>query len=291
MEPQHTAEVREFYEHNTPRFLQLGKHGGSLNIHQALWAEDVQDQEAAVSYSNALVLRELQQLALTFPGQTLQVLDLGCGVGSSLFYLAQHWGEKGAYHGITLSPLQARIANERRKESPQGNRCEVQAADFLHLPDLPDLHFAYAIEAFVHAADPARFFQQIGQRLLPGGTLVLIDDGLTEAAASEETLSPRSRQWLRDFRAGWLAQSLIGLEELETLAGQAGLELVAQENLTPYMDLGRPRDRLIGAMIRLAGPWMRRSTYFKALTGGYAKQQCLKHGLVAYQKLVLRKVS
>ncbi|MEM7655436.1 MAG: methyltransferase domain-containing protein [Bacteroidota bacterium] len=170
-------------------------------------------------------------------------------------------------------------------------KCTFQAADFLNLPDVAPVDVAYAIEAFVHAADPARFFQQIGSQLSPGGKLVLVDDGLSERGATPERLSKQERQWLADFRAGWLAQSLISIEEAKQFAREAGLKLVSVDDLTPIMDIGRPRDQLIGLMIRIAGPWMRRSNYFKSLTGGYAKQQLLKKGVVRYQKLVFRKES
>ena len=76
---QHTEEVRKYYENNTPRFLRLGKHVGTQNIHQALWAEGVETPEEAVSYSNKLVLEVLSQLSTDFGGELIRVLDLGCG--------------------------------------------------------------------------------------------------------------------------------------------------------------------------------------------------------------------
>lgn len=114
---------------------------------------------------------------------------------------------------------------------------------------------------------------------------MLIDDFLTEGALTEN-LTQTQIQYLADFRSGWLAGSLIPEREAVKIAAAAGLRLCQSNDLTPLMKLGRPRDQFIGALRRIAAPLMRRSTYFRALNGGYAKQQCLKQGLVQYRHLV-----
>lgn len=286
---QHTEQVREYYDHNTARFLKLGKHRGTQNIHQALWAEGVQSPEEAVSYSNRLVLEELEDVAKRSGESSLKVLDLGCGVGSSILYLARNYTSKASFTGITLSSIQAEIANERKASIDNATELQFLHGDFLNLPDLPAQHLAFAIEAFVHAADPRQFFEEASKVLGKGGKLVLIDDFLAEEGTKPEQLDEQQRAWLQDFRAGWLAQSLISLSQLQQIAGQHGFTFLKDRNLTPYMEIGRLRDQFIGLMIRFAGPAMRRSTYFKSLTGGYAKQQCLKTGLVSYRQVVLRK--
>ncbi|MEM7374493.1 MAG: methyltransferase domain-containing protein [Bacteroidota bacterium] len=286
---QHTEQVREYYENNTRRFLKLGKHRGTQNIHQALWAEGVQTPEEAVSYSNQLVLEEMNNLYTQTEKQGLSVLDLGCGVGSSVLYVAEHFVGKGQFTGITLSPLQAQLAEERRQMIQLDQDVRFLAGDFLNLPDLPPQQIVFAIEAFVHAADPDQFFREVGRVLDEGGKLILIDDFMSKVGTQTDLLTDQQKNWLKDFQEGWLANSLISIQELKKLASQYGLELIKDRNLTPYMEIGRLRDQLIGVMIRFAGPAMRQSTYFKSLTGGYAKQQCLKTGLVSYRQLVLRK--
>jgi hypothetical protein len=128
----------------------------------------------------------------------------------------------------------------------------------------------------------------VAQKLKPGGKLVLIDDFLTPRG-EQGKLSQKQVGWLADFRAGWLAGSLVSEQGAVTLAAQNGLVFRESQNLTPYMKLGRPRDQLIGLLRFFAAPYMRRSTYWRALNGGYAKQQCLKSGLVEYRQLVWQK--
>ena len=285
----HAARVRAYYETNTRLFLRLGKDQGTQNIHQALWAEGVSTQAEAVNYANQRVLAQVQAWGARLdPAVPVSVLDLGCGVGSGLYYLSAHYPGRARLQGFTISPTQAALAQQRQATMPGGDRVEVREGDFLDLPDTGPVHVAYAIEAFLHAADAARFFAQVGRRLVEGGRLLLIDDFLSPAGARRD-LPAQQQRWLDDFRAGWLAGSLLPVDEVAALARLVGLHLVSDTDFTPLMALGRPRDRLIGTMIAVGGPLMRRSTYLRSLTGGYAKQQCLKNGLVHYRELVFEK--
>ena len=86
------------------------------------------------------------------------VVDLGCGVGASLCYLAARC-LSGT--GITLSPVQARLAERRIRESGLSDRIRCVEGDYCDLPiDIGPADLAYAIESFVHVQDPARFFAQ-----------------------------------------------------------------------------------------------------------------------------------
>jgi hypothetical protein len=95
--------VRTYYERNTRLFLALGFGGKARAIHRAVWAEGVRGAEEAFNTTNRLVLHEAERLAAVTP---LKVLDLGCGVGGSLFYLARHLASPLRATGVTICPLQ-----------------------------------------------------------------------------------------------------------------------------------------------------------------------------------------
>tara|TARA_R110002096_G_scaffold435826_2_gene663639 strand:+ start:187010 stop:187876 length:867 start_codon:yes stop_codon:yes gene_type:complete len=280
-----TPNVPHFYDNNTRRFLRLGQNQRTRNIHQPLWTDKAQSLEEAVNQSNVLVLNEFRRVAEHFPNQHLQIVDLGCGVGSSLFYLGEHIKGDVSLTGISNSPLQVKLAKRFCAKESGGANCQFILGDYLNLPVLPTAHLAYAIESFLHAQSAKRFFESVAKTLAPKARLVIIDDFLTERG-EHPSLPAKHEDWLADFRSGWLAGSLITEDAATTLASNSGLRFVESEDLTPQMKLGRPRDRVIGLMRTLAAPQMRRSTYFRALNGGYAKQQCLKHGLVQYRRLV-----
>ncbi len=260
--------------------MKFGKDGQTKNIHQALWATGITSLEEASNYSNQLVFRELEEMNIDRP----QILDLGCGVGSSVFYIANH-SAKANLTGISISPTQIQLANQQRKKLEFEDRCTFKEADFQQLPSLEPVDMAYAIEAFVHSPNPSGFFEQVSKKLKSGGKLVLIDD----FRSSRIKISKTHQQNIQDFQEGWIAGGLITVGEAAALAKKVGLTLSKEQHLTPLMRIGRPRDKLFGILIFFFRKWMKKSTYFKMIVGGYAKQQCLKQNIINYNLLVFLK--
>ena len=100
--------------------------------------------------------------------QPLHVVDLGCGVGASLCYLARRRPITGT--GVTLSAVQVKAARERIDSAHLSDRVTCIQGDFGDLPpSLQAADVAYAIESFVHGPDPARFFSRGGPSRPTGG--------------------------------------------------------------------------------------------------------------------------
>jgi hypothetical protein len=74
-------------------------------------------------------------------------------------------------------------------------------------------------------------------------------------------------------------------------AAEAGLTLVEDADLTPWLELGRPRDRAIRLLVGATRPLRPRGEYWRSLSGGDALQRCLGAGLLDYRLLVLRRES
>ncbi len=264
------SSVSQYYDRNTLRFLARGEGGSEGVIHRAVWAEGVRTRAEAMHYVHSLLLEELESTEALRP----RILDLGCGVGASLLYLLSM--REGEGYGVTISAVQAALARERAS-----GRASFLEGDFetTSLPDGIDLGFG--IESFVHARDAGAFFRNAAGSLRPGGRLALCDDFLT-AGHGEET-------WVREFRLGWHASSLLVPAEADALAEPHGLELLADRDLTRFLDVDRPRDRAIRVAVALGRPVGLSSPGFLALLGGNALRQCLKRGFVTYRFRVWRK--
>ncbi|MBP7601535.1 MAG: methyltransferase domain-containing protein, partial [Thermoflexales bacterium] len=139
------ARVRAYYERNTPIFMRFGRERETQTIHRSVWAEGVGALPEALTYVNNLVGNAAMGVAAERAGQPLQLLDLGCGVGGSLFHLARATAAPFFGIGVTISPLQCRLARQSALARGMDDRVAFVEADFLHLPLAAEVDLAYAI--------------------------------------------------------------------------------------------------------------------------------------------------
>lgn len=278
--------VRRYYDTHTSAFVSLGQGGAQGAMHRAVWGPGVGSRAEAFRYVDDQIAGLIRQLA---SGPHSHVVDLGCGVGGSLCYLAQQLPITGA--GITLSRAQAAIATGRLAAAGVSDRVEVIAGDYLGTAvtnRAADLVFA--IESFVHAESPERFLAQCARLLRPGGMLVICDD--FRRAPNPGTEEPRNRGTsmpaVDRYCRGWHINTLIDRQQLRDLGERFGFECEATLDLSPYVEIGRFRDRLIDIFVapldRLPRRWKRLDPWI----GGGALQECLRRGWVGYDFAVFR---
>src|SRR3982751_3931459 len=148
----HVAQVRNYYERNTARFERYGL--GASSIHRAVWGPGVNSREGALHYVDDLLVGALGP-STAIP----RVVDLGCGVGASLVYIARRREITG--DGITISPLQVKRAAQIIAEAGLDGRVRCREGNFLSLPaDITAADLAFSIEAFVHSPDAPSYFAQ-----------------------------------------------------------------------------------------------------------------------------------
>ena len=281
-----TEQIRRYYDRNTPSFVALGQGGSIGAIHRAVWGPGTTTREQAFHFVEdrvADVVRLVAQRATIEPAATVaappHVVDLGCGVGASLCYLAGLLPITGT--GVTLSPVQARAARERIESTGLSDRVTCIEGDYEDLPDdVKAADVAYAIESFVHGPDPARFFAEAARLVRPGGALVICDDVRRRGGGR------KAERAIHRFKLGWHVNSLLEAGELRTLAGDGGFEHESTEDLTPYLELRRPRDRVIGAAVTTFGWLPLEETRVGHLVGGSALQTSLARGWIGYDLMV-----
>lgn len=283
-----TAAVRGYYDRQTAGFVALGQGGGEGAIHRAVWGPGVRRRGDAFHFVEDHLAHALgwdglpERLAAGIESHPPHVLDLGCGVGGSLCHLAARYGIRGT--GVTLSPVQAQLASARTQAMGLADRVTCLEGDYTQLPaSIAGVDAAFAIESFVHGPSPARFFAECARVLAPGGTLWLCDD------LRRPSPDPRAARMLEQFRAGWHINTLIDHDHLVEMAAAAGFTHVETVDLTPWLELGRPRDHAIAALVAL-GRWLPlHRTRVAHLVGGSALQTCLRRGWVGYELVRLQK--
>lgn len=299
-------DVGNYYDKNTRSFLRFGK-GQTRAIHRALRAPGVSTIDEAYHVVEELILQQLHRsidasvrvetAANGELGQIPIVADLGCGVGASIAYLSQRLTAQ--FVGITLSEVQASIASATLKPVHR-----VVAGDFAEEPPyiglLGDRHLsaAYLIESWNHAPDPSRLLTRIAAAMAPGGILAICDDIPREHLFASGAVTARDQRLVSEFRRGWHVKTFLPVSSITELARIHGFEPTHCEDLSGYVVLDRPRDRLVHIAAGLArsldrqpaadrGPL--RSAWWDNIRGGDALQQLEKRGLMSYQLCFFRR--
>lgn len=110
------------------------------------------------------------------PGQ--KVLDVGCGIGGSAFYMASKYGVN--VHGIDLSKNMIEIAQKYLKEEEKNfkNNAKVsfEICDAL-IKQFPPKSFdiIYSRDAILHIYDKPALFKRFYEWLKPGGIVFISD--------------------------------------------------------------------------------------------------------------------
>lgn len=117
------------------------------------------------------VIADLAAEAVTQPGESTRVVDIGCGRGTTTSMLTQRLSAT-AVVGVDISPALLAAARNRL---PAESRAALACADFHHLP-LADATCDVVVAAFCvyHSATPGRVVSEITRCLRRDGTAILV---------------------------------------------------------------------------------------------------------------------
>lgn len=107
-----------------------------------------------------------------------RLLDIGCGWGGLAMHAAREYGADVT--GITLSPAQASLANERIAEAGLADRCRVQVCDYRDVDERQPFDKLVSVGMFEHvgASLLPTYFGKAMRLLKPGGAF--LNHGISE---------------------------------------------------------------------------------------------------------------
>lgn len=148
-------------------------------------------------------------------------LDLGCGVGGPLRFLARTTGAH--ITGVNLNRTQLARARARADAEGLADRAAFVESDFAALP-FPDATFdcVYAIEATCHAPDRRRVFAEAARVLVPGGRFVGYEWCTT---ARYDPTNPEHARVCHEIEEGNALPPLATTGQVDDAIRAAGLEL------------------------------------------------------------------
>lgn len=277
-----TDSVKSYYDQNTNLFLKFNNSKKAQNIHRSLWNDGIDNLEDALNYSNSLILKEIESLNIKSP----QIADLGCGVGASLFYIYPRLQNPSSALGLTLSPVQAKLAKDSAKELNLVNKILFAEGDFTSVPLANEsLDAIYSVEAVCHAVEPEKYFQEASRLLRKGGRLILVDD-----YQANRPLTKHETKWLNAYIEGWYVPGVRTIEQILEFASQNQFHLIKNEELTPYLRLRNLPDFLASTILFLGNLLPIKHAILPSMLGSMALQQCLFMKIVEYRFLVFEKI-
>lgn len=155
-----------------------------------------------------------------------QVLDIGCGIGGSAFWLADRYD---CYvTGLTISPVQARMANKRAKAQGRSKRFQFFVADAnLWEPDVESVDIVWIMESSEHFRDKKNFFRKCSAALRPDGVLAVC-----AWLRGERTMSNGDNALVATIGKAMFSASLDTLSQYATWMRGAGLRVETAEDIT-----------------------------------------------------------
>lgn len=268
-----TKAVRRHYDRLSIFYWWLwGEH-----IHHGFWRNGESPAEAQMNLTT-----ELARRAAIPRGAT--VLDVGCGLGGSAFWLARELD--CSVVGITISPMQKRIAEKRAQLLGLSKRVQFRVMDANELDFAAESFDAiWTIECSEHLADKATFIKKCARLLRHRGAF-----GLCAWLAAEPASRFANSQLLAEICSAMLCPSLARCSDYETWMQANGLVEVHADDITRHVEqtweicgciLKRPAARLC---LALTG---RRTRQFAAAFG--AVHRAYREGAMRYGMFTARK--
>ncbi|HXF85552.1 MAG TPA: methyltransferase domain-containing protein [Anaerolineales bacterium] len=280
--PTHRASIRKYYDQNTRLFLAFNRSRQTNSIHRALWTDGAKTLNDALNVIHERIRVEIETAA---PSHA-RIADLGCGVGATLLYLIPRLQEPKLAFGLTISPVQARLAKRYAKEAGLDGKILFIEGDFTFVPlQHESLDIIFSVEAAAHAQDPERYMEESSRLLRRGGRLILVDDYL-----ADRPLTSSETTWLKAFISGWHVPGIRTVEQIRRLAGKYQLRWMKNDNLTPFLHL-RPLSRFIADTLLFLGKRLPLNhAILPSLIGSIALQQCLFMNVIEYRFLIFIKL-
>lgn len=154
------------------------------NDFYALWLDREMVYSCAYFRRGDETIEEAQQAKLDhicrklrlLPGERL--LDIGCGWGALIRHAVKHYGVSAL--GVTLSPSQAAVANQRIRDAGLSRSCVVELRDYRDLAGMKFDKIA-SVGMFEHVGRKRlpSYFRSVFALLEPGG--LFLNHGIVEA--------------------------------------------------------------------------------------------------------------
>ena len=272
-------EVADYYDTTQNHYEKWWRLKNNLALHYGLWLKDTKTFKQALENTNRVLL---EHACIT---NTDQVLDAGCGVGGSVFYIHQQTGARVT--GISLSKKQLSFAKRHLVSDKLETRIDFQWMDFCNTTfDDASFEVIWACESVGHANDKAAFVKECRRLLKPGGKLVMIDFWLTKEDQHDK------KELMKKWGNTWGVSQFISSDMFKSYLAQENFHHIEVIDYTQNIHKSAERlyrAALFGAIPSIIYNWLHPSVtpfaknHYKC---GFYQYQALKALLWKYKMIV-----
>ncbi len=274
-------DIADYYNQTLNHYQKWWNLDDVLAVHYGMWEDNTSNFKEALLNTN----KTLMDIAEVQNDE--RILDAGCGVGGSAFYLARE--KEARVTGITLSEKQIDFANEKRKKLNLETLVDFKLEDYSETSfEAGKFDLIWAIESITSAPDKGKLAAEAIRILKPGGRLIIADYFKSPDNKIDKN------QWMKKWQDCWSLAEIILESDYIDIFTEKGLRLVKNIDVTKniYPSSKRMyRSYLLGALPSMIYNTFHNTSRFAKthyLSGKY-QYKALKEGLWNYRILLFTK--
>lgn len=275
-------DIEDYYDQTENHYRTWWSLSNSLGLHYGVWDDSTKTIAEAVMNLNKM----LSQLAEIEP--ETRVLDAGCGIGGSSFFLAQT--KQCRTTGVTLSKKQVESASTYAEKKGLAEQCDFLRCSYTQTPfGVNTFDVSWAIESLGSANNKADFFSEMQRIIKPHGKIAIADTFKSYSYPIEENTT------MQKMLNPWAISDILSEEELIEIAKAHGFQLIAKNDVTAQIKKSVIRmywASLAGKIATKAYNLFKNATPFSKThyKSGLAQKKTYDRGDWKYQLFVFEKV-